>query len=115
MKTNLLRIVLAVLLLLGTVIPVYAQGGYGAPVDSSPCDTPPGEWIIVDILFLRPAGIAAMGVGLVGAVIALPFAALSGSTDRICQRLIREPFEYTFKRPVGNLNYESCNPEDLVK
>jgi hypothetical protein len=56
-----------------------------------------------------------MGVGLVGALVALPFAALSGSTDRVKQRLIVEPFEYTFKRPVGNLNYESCNPEDLVK
>jgi hypothetical protein len=115
MKTNLLRIVLALLMLLGTVIPGYAQGGFGAPVDSSPCNTPPGEWIIVDALVLRPAGIAAIGVGLVGAVIALPFAALSGSADRVTQRLIMEPFYYTFKRPIGDLNYSSCNPEDLVQ
>jgi hypothetical protein len=115
MKTNFLRIVLAVLLLLGTVVPGYAQGDYGVPPDSTLCNTPPGEWIIVDILFLRPAGIAAMGVGLVGALIALPFAALSGSTDRVTQRLIKEPFAYTFKRPVGDLNYTSCSPEDLVK
>lgn len=56
--------------------------------------------VIIDVLILRPAGLAACAVGLIAAAIALPFAIPSGSTDKV-GALIQEPFYYTFKRPLG--------------
>jgi hypothetical protein len=57
--------------------------------------------VIIDVLLLRPLGLVGCVVGLAAAVIALPFAIPSGSMDKVSQALIREPFYYTFKRPLG--------------
>jgi hypothetical protein len=57
--------------------------------------------VIIDVLILRPVGLVGCVVGLVAAVIALPFAIPSGSMDQVSQALIQEPFYYTFKRPLG--------------
>lgn len=81
----------------------------GAPPPDSRCDSPPGEVVLLDALVVRPIGIGACAVGLVGALLTMPFAAMSHSTDRVQQSLIREPFEYTFTRPLGDLEYNSCN------
>jgi len=66
---------------------------------------PPGELILADVLILRPFGIAASAVGLVGSLVALPFAATSCSGDRVVRKLIQEPFDYTWCRPVGDVDY----------
>ncbi len=82
----------------------------GAPLPyDTRCDSPPGEVILVDALVMRPIGIGACAVGLVGALLTLPFAAATHSMDRVQQSLIREPFEYTFKRPLGDMDYNSCD------
>ena len=57
--------------------------------------------VIIDILVLRPAGLVACALGLVSALIALPFAIPSDSMDTVSRVLIQEPFHYTFKRPLG--------------
>ena len=57
--------------------------------------------VIIDVLILRPVGLASCVVGLAAAVIALPFAIPSGSMKKVSQALIEEPFYYTFKRPLG--------------
>jgi len=57
--------------------------------------------VIIDVLILRPVGLVGCVVGLAAAVIALPFAIPSGSMNKVSQTLIREPFYYTFKRPLG--------------
>lgn len=57
--------------------------------------------VVIDVLILRPVGLAACVVGLAAAVIALPFAIPSKSTDKVYRALIAEPFLYTFKRPLG--------------
>lgn len=57
--------------------------------------------VIIDVLVLRPAGLVACALGLVSAVIALPFAIPSHSMDKVSKVLIQEPFYYTFKRPLG--------------
>jgi hypothetical protein len=67
---------------------------------------PPGELIIADVLIMRPIGMVACVVGLVGAAVAWPFAAMTNSCDRVCNQLIHKPFNYTFARPLGQMEYE---------
>jgi hypothetical protein len=87
---------------------VYGDGY--ASSDVEPCLSPPGELILVDALVMRPIGIAACVIGLAGALVTIPFAAASNSQDRVAQSLIVQPFEYTFKRPLGTMNYDPCDP-----
>ncbi len=61
----------------------------------------PIDSTLFDLLILRPMGIAACAVGLATSVVALPFVATSGSGAEVEKRLIVEPFEYTFRRPIG--------------
>ena len=106
-KSNIVRIVVALMLALSLVAPVYGQQQlYESETIPEPREGPSGEAIIADVIFLRPVGIVAMVVGFVGAIIAYPFAAASNSTDRVTQKLIVEPFEYTFGRPIGDTDYE---------
>ena len=57
--------------------------------------------IFCDIIFLRPAGIAVLGFGLAATVVTMPFALPSGSMGQVCQKLIVDPFDFTFLRPLG--------------
>jgi len=81
--------------------PLSKQAGTGY----SQRQDPPGELILADILFLRPAGLAACVVGLAGAFLTWPIAATSNSGDRVGRQLIQKPFKYTFERPLGQMDY----------
>jgi len=100
-KSIFLVYALALALVLTGSQSVWAEG----PKTSMPQQTaepiPDGGIMLADILIARPIGIAACAVGLVGTIIALPFAAFSGGMDAVAERLVAEPFEYTFQRPVG--------------
>ena len=79
--------------------------GQDAEVQLPPaCERQAAEAIIFDTLVTRPLGLAAMVVGFAAAIVAYPFALCSHSTERVTQKLIVEPYEYTFKRPVGDEN-----------
>jgi hypothetical protein len=56
----------------------------------------------VDVFIVRPVGLAACAVGLLGSIVAMPFASLSGNDREVSRRLVAEPFAYTFTRPVGH-------------
>ncbi|WP_373500228.1 hypothetical protein [Desulfococcus sp.] len=60
-----------------------------------------GGQMAVDLLLMRPAGIAATLVGSVVFVLALPFTLISGDTQHSLDKLIKEPGKYTFDRPLG--------------
>jgi len=66
---------------------------------------PPGELIMADALIMRPVGVVACIVGLAGALVAWPFAAITNSCDRVCRELIVKPYRYTFVRPLGQMEY----------
>jgi hypothetical protein len=66
---------------------------------------PPGELIIVDAVILRPLGLVSMAVGFAGSIVAWPWATTSCSQYRVEQALICEPYNYTFTRPVGEMDY----------
>jgi hypothetical protein len=61
---------------------------------------PAGESVLFDLIFLRPAGILACAVGLIGSVAITPFA-ITSTDSNAYKGLVAEPFAYTFKRPLG--------------
>jgi hypothetical protein len=61
----------------------------------------PLDATLFDLLILRPMGIAACAVGIAASLVALPFAATTGAGSEVGDKLITEPFEWTFRRPIG--------------
>ena len=110
-KAKYLRIIVVLVLSASLAMPAYAAQKSEPKEGVGPCEGPSAEAIIADTLILRPVGIVAMVVGFAGAIIAFPFAILSNSTDRVKQKLLVEPFEYTFKRPVGDTSLYDCSPQ----
>lgn len=67
-------------------------------------EDPPGELILVDALVVRPLGIVACIVGAVGTIVISPFTASSRSCDRVENELLKKPADFTFKRPLGDMD-----------
>ena len=84
---------LVVVTLVSTSMPALAEGG--ATVASA---------MVVDVIIGRPAGIVTTILGSAVFVLALPFAALSGSVEPVVQTLVVDPFKWTFTRPVGDFS-----------
>ncbi len=83
-----------VAILLIAVIALTSSGAFAAmDVDSGS--------IILDTVALRPIGFASLLVGCALYTVSLPIAALTRSMDSTYRILIKDPFDYTFKRPVG--------------
>jgi hypothetical protein len=61
----------------------------------------PLDATLFDVLILRPMGIASCVLGIATSVVAMPFVITSGGGYEVGDKLITEPIEYTFKRPVG--------------
>ena len=59
-------------------------------------------WSVVgDVLVCRPLGIAATVIGSAVFIVSLPFSALGHNVDETASILVKEPFRFTFQRPVG--------------
>jgi hypothetical protein len=63
---------------------------------------PQGDTMVGDALVVRPIGIACLAISSVVYVVALPFAALGGNTQQATQKMVKDPFNYTFRRPLGD-------------
>ncbi len=59
--------------------------------------------IVLDTAFLRPLGIVSTVFGSVFFVVSLPFAAITSSVGTSFDLLVKDPFEYTFRRPLGEI------------
>jgi hypothetical protein len=59
--------------------------------------------VLADAIILRPMGIGALAFGSIFYVISLPFALMTDSNDRTLEVLVKEPFEYSFLRPMGQI------------
>ena len=62
---------------------------------------PTGGMMMWDAVFMRPIGILGTALGSVVWLVSLPFAALGGNADESTQKLVAEPFSWTFQRPLG--------------
>lgn len=91
---------LALVFLVYPMLPVHAQSEE-LYQRGSQTDDIGGEVIVADAVVVRPVGIAAIVFGACMAIVATPFALASGSTGKVYQKLVAEPFNFTFTRPLG--------------
>jgi hypothetical protein len=55
----------------------------------------------VDLLFVRPLGIATTALGTTLFIVSLPFSALGRNVKTAAKTLVIEPAKFTFVRPLG--------------
>ena len=80
-----------------------AMVGQAVPANEQlPRDRAGGD-MVLDAVFVRPMGLVAIVAGSVAFVVALPFTLLSGSVGTSADELVKKPIDYTFKRPLGQL------------
>ncbi len=94
----------AVVMLLSLSIvtaPVLAMGTDDAGVYVMKSE-PSGEAMIGDALIVRPVSLVCLGVTSFVFLIGWPFAAAGGNVDQAKQNLLKDPVQYTFKRPLGD-------------
>ena len=60
-----------------------------------------GGEMIYDLVIVRPIGAVATLASSAAYILSLPFSALGGNTDEATEKLVKEPFRYTFQRPLG--------------
>ena len=72
--------------------------------------------VIGDLLFARPLGIVATVMGSAVFFVALPFTIPSGSVQHTGDVMVGEPFNFTFKRPLGDFRkYRAYSPSERPK
>lgn len=59
--------------------------------------------MFVDGFVVRPLGVGATVVGTAVWIVTLPFSALGGNVGEATEKLIVDPAEFTFTRPLGEL------------
>lgn len=77
----------------------YASGHYGGNTEAK--EKVPGEVMILDLVVLRPLGLAATVIGTVALVVSLPFTLPTRQLDVAVKTLVVKPGKYTFVRPLG--------------
>lgn len=82
---------------------VFALIAIAAPAMAN---EPTSETIVPDVLLVRPLGLVSLVAGSVIFVISLPVAIPTGSVGKVGQRLVLDPVEFTFVRPIGNFDYK---------
>ncbi|MBI5827436.1 MAG: hypothetical protein HZB22_06895 [Deltaproteobacteria bacterium] len=65
---------------------------------------PSGTEIALDIILVRPLGVASVAAGAVFFVVGLPFTLPTMSVGLAARKLVVEPFKYTFVRPIGDMD-----------
>ncbi len=77
------------------------NAGLASAGDQSSQPPPTANATAADLLVARPGGLAATVLGAAVFVVGLPFTLLNGSTGEAAQKLVVEPAQYTFTRPLG--------------
>ena len=77
----------------------------GAEGTSTRPQTDPAA-MTMDLVLARPGGLLATLAGTAIFVVSSPFSALGGNTGEAWNSLVVTPAAYTFKRPLGEFDYE---------
>jgi hypothetical protein len=88
---------LAAFLLGSLSVPVFAQQEDFKQTEVS------GATVMLDLVVLRPLGIAAQILGLGVSLVALPVGGVMGNSEEVAEKLIVEPAKFTWGRPLGQL------------
>jgi hypothetical protein len=95
-------IMIGLLVLLAvSLVHIPAHAGTATRYSTQEKGNIPLDATLFDLFILRPMGMAACAVGVASSLWALPFAATTGAGAEVGDKLITEPFEYTFTRPIG--------------
>lgn len=97
----------ALMTVLALQSPVWAQertsdGPFFPQVDS--------DAMVIDALILRPMGVVGTVIGTVAFVVTLPISLLAGNAGEAADKMVVEPFEYTFMRPLGRRSRAEIPP-----
>lgn len=103
-------------LLTAIMLSVAAIPAGAAAIKQEPSSTA----VVYDVLLMRPLGLVATTVGAAMFIVGLPFTIPSRSVKVAADKLVVAPFNFTFRRPIGNMDYfndfeEPRNPEDFMK
>lgn len=98
----------ALLLVVCTLLPAYAQDQGSGPMATAPepaqekrVPAPEGEIMVLDLILVRPISVVALAFGAGMSILATPVALASGSTGPVYEKLVVEPFNFTVRRPLG--------------
>jgi hypothetical protein len=92
MKKMLIAAFVALTLIATSMLVFVGDGAYAATE------------MVVDVIVARPLGLVAIVLGSAVFIVALPFAAISGSVEPVGRTLVAEPCKFTFTRPVGDFS-----------
>lgn len=68
-------------------------------------EEPSSTAIVFDVLITRPLGLVATAVGAGVFIVGLPFTIPTRSVGVAADKLIVDPLRFTFRRPVGEMDY----------
>ncbi len=92
---------LIAILILAALVTLPSKPAYAS--ETAENEETGGTAIVLDVLLARPLGIASLAIGTAIFFIALPYTIPSWTIGRSADKLIAEPFKFTFLRPVGNV------------
>jgi ABC-type sugar transport system permease subunit len=90
-----------VLLVVVVLVTPFASIGFAAGVEEDVKEVTAGS-MIADTLIVRPVAIAACIVGSAFFIVSAPFAAAGDNIEASQEALVKKPFEFAFKRPLGD-------------
>lgn len=64
-------------------------------------DTPSAGEMVFDLLIVRPVALVGTVLGTGLFIVSLPLTAIQGDVEGPAKRLVGQPLEYTFTRPLG--------------
>lgn len=85
------------------VTPIYGEEVYKGTSPSKSYSR--SDAVFMDVFVVRPASLAGCVLGLVGTIISVPFAFTEENKSIVYEEFLARPFSYTFKRPLGDMDY----------
>jgi len=66
--------------------------------------TPGGGEMLIDLVLARPLGLVGTVLGSAIFIVSLPFDAIAGDVAGPARKLVEEPAQFTFSRPLGQFD-----------
>jgi hypothetical protein len=99
MRKNVIGVGVAAAFLVGLAGSPAIAGSMG--YDDEYEGSPSAEGMAFDGVLVRPVSLVGSLVSTLFFVVSLPFSATGGNVDEAAHSMVAEPFQYTFKRPLG--------------
>ena len=88
-------------IMLATSNMIFISSAYAGNYEST--ERPTGGAMLMDAVLMRIPMTAVTIVGAAVFVVTLPFSALGGNVGEAGTKLVKEPFEYAWMRPLGEM------------